>query len=59
MTGSAVVTTRLSSATMNSAIDVIANVQAAADRVRSCVMSVSSVSPYLSVTKNGRQKKGP
>ncbi len=38
MTGRAVVTTRLSSATMNSAIEVIANVQAV-ELVRSWVMS--------------------
>ena len=34
MTGSAVVTTRLSSATMNSASEVMANVQSAFERVR-------------------------
>jgi hypothetical protein len=43
---------------MNSAIDVIANVQAVVDPFRSCVISGSSIAPYLSVTNNGGQKRG-
>ena len=57
MTGRAVVTTRLSRATMNSAIDVMMNVQSAFERVR--VIRRTPFQCYdLVVTKYGGEKRG-
>ena len=55
MTGRAVVTTRLSSDTMNSAIEVMAKVQAALDRVRVTALGLLC---ELVVTKLSGEKGG-